>query len=104
MPKLSQSHIKSWRMLCPPFEEQKNIVASIHSQTSPLDVVLARVEKEIELLREYRTRLTSDVVTGKLDVRQAAARLPDDTPPEPTPDDVDAIPDDSDADEEEPIE
>ena len=36
-------------------------------------------EREISLLREYRTRLIADVVTGKLDVREAAARLP----PEP---------------------
>lgn len=34
-------------------------------------------EREISLLREYRTRLVSDVVTGKLDVREAAAKLPD---------------------------
>ena len=32
---------------------------------------------EIELLREYRTRLIADVVTGKLDVREAAADLPE---------------------------
>ena len=31
---------------------------------------------EIELLREYRTRLVADVVTGKLDVR-TTAQLPD---------------------------
>ena len=36
-----------------------------------------RAEREIDLLREYRTRLIADVVTGKLDVREAAARLPD---------------------------
>ena len=43
---------------------------------------IARLEREIELLREYRTRLVADVVTGKLDVREAAARLPevDDAP------------------------
>ena len=29
------------------------------------------------MLREYRTRLIADVVTGKLDVRAAAARLPE---------------------------
>ena len=28
-------------------------------------------------MQEYRTRLIADVVTGKLDVREAAARLPD---------------------------
>ena len=33
--------------------------------------------REIELLRELRTRLISDVVTGKLDVREASANLPD---------------------------
>ena len=31
--------------------------------------------RQIELLHEYRTRLIADVVTGKLDVREAAARL-----------------------------
>ena len=37
-----------------------------------------------DLLREYRTRLIADVVTGKLDVREAAARLPDEADePEP---------------------
>jgi len=35
------------------------------------------VEKEISLLREYRTRLVADVVTGKLDVRKAAEGLPE---------------------------
>ncbi len=41
-------------------------------------------QREINLLREYRTRLIADVVTGKLDVREAAARLPDEAEePEP---------------------
>jgi type I restriction enzyme S subunit len=40
--------------------------------------------KEISLLREYRSRLIADVVIGKLDVREAAARLPDEAEePEP---------------------
>ena len=40
-------------------------------------VGINRVRRKISLLREYRTRLISDVVTGKLDVREAAAALPD---------------------------
>ena len=53
-------------------------------------------EREIDLLREYRTRLIADVVTGKLDVREAAARLPDEVEePEPL-DEAEAL---SDADE-----
>ena len=39
----------------------------------------ARARRQIELLEEYRTRLVADVVTGKLDVREAAARLPHDS-------------------------
>ena len=53
-----------------------------------MNTAISRLEREIELLREYRTRLVADVVTGKLDVREAAARLPDEAAPdthEPTP-------------------
>ena len=39
-----------------------------------------RKHREIELLREYRTGLIVDVVTGKLDVRDAAAELTDSIP------------------------
>ncbi len=37
-------------------------------------------------MQDYRTRLTADVVTGKLDVREAAARLPDGPVEEAVPD------------------
>lgn len=40
---------------------------------------LSKADALIDLLREYRTRLIADVVTGKLDVREAAASLPDET-------------------------
>ena len=48
--------------------------------TSP---TIARTE--IALMQEYRTRLTADVVTGKLDVRPAAAQLPELTSSTPEP-------------------
>ena len=46
------------------------------SEPASLDTAIARTEREIALMQEYRTRLTADVVTGKLDVRAAAAHLP----------------------------
>ncbi|HDO33490.1 MAG TPA: hypothetical protein ENH08_00010, partial [Chromatiales bacterium] len=56
---------------------------------------------EISLLREYRTRLIADVVTGKLDVREAALRLQDEAeepgPPDALTDAADAATDDLDA-------
>jgi type I restriction enzyme S subunit len=60
-----------------PTSEQQAIVVFIHSETRDLSTAKSRLEREIELLREYRTRLVADLVTGKLDVREAATRLPD---------------------------
>lgn len=61
----------------PPMHEQKRIYEYIETETSSFNVAIEKAEKEIELLREYRKRLVTDVVTGKLDVRKAAANLPD---------------------------
>ena len=49
----------------------------MHAELARLDRVLGRVACEIDLIREYRTRLVADVVTGQLDVRDAAAGLPE---------------------------
>lgn len=59
-----------------PASEQQAIVDFIHLETRDLSTAKTRLEREIELLREYRTRLVADVVTGKLDVREVATRLP----------------------------
>jgi type I restriction enzyme S subunit len=61
----------------PPPAERAEIISYIHEQSERIEKTIARYEREITLLREYRTRLTADVVTGKLDVRSAAAHLPD---------------------------
>ncbi len=60
----------------PPVGEQAQIAKRAEAETMQFDMRIHRLEREIELLREYRTRLVADVVTGKLDVREAAARLP----------------------------
>jgi type I restriction enzyme, S subunit len=72
----------------PPFDEQRRISAEVDSALARFDIAIARLEREIELLREYRTRLVADVVTGKLDVREAAARLPDEAVPDVVEDDA----------------
>ena len=59
----------------PPRAEQCSILTGLAGELSDIKNAISRFEREIELLREYRTRLIADVVTGKLDVREAAARL-----------------------------
>ena len=60
-----------------PALEQRLVVRHIEASTAALKTVTDQARREISLLREYRTRLIADVVTGKFDVREAAALLPD---------------------------
>ena len=48
----------------PPRSEQDQIMAKVTSQTSQLRAAIARARRQIDLLREYRTRLIADVVTA----------------------------------------
>lgn len=61
----------------PSLTEQQAIIEYLDKATADIDTAIARTRRQIELLQEYRTRLIADVVTGKLDVRAAATRLPD---------------------------
>lgn len=63
-----------------PLEEQKEIAEYITTAVAKIDNALPVFQKEIELLREYRTRLISDVVTGQIDVRDVV--IPEYTPEE----------------------
>ena len=74
---IKASKLPQLKIACPPVDEQQAIVAHIAHCSSPIDLHQTSVSREIELLCEYRTRLIADVVTGKLDVREAAAKLPD---------------------------
>lgn len=64
----------------PSLQEQQAILDSVTIEQRPILVSISLLEREIELLREYRNRLVADVVTGKLDVREVAARFPDQVP------------------------
>ena len=61
----------------PPFKEQARIADAIEQARHDIEGTVGQIRHEIELLHEYRTRLIADLVTGKLDVREAAARLPE---------------------------
>lgn len=61
--------IKNYLIGIPPLEEQNQIFKYIEKESKTIDYTISRTEKEIELIQEYRTRLISDVVTGKIDVR-----------------------------------
>jgi type I restriction enzyme S subunit len=64
-------------LIAPPYDEQIAMFEWTDGETKHLTSAIVRAEREIDLLREYRTTLSAEVVTGKLDVREAAKRLPD---------------------------
>ncbi|MFZ3136964.1 MAG: restriction endonuclease subunit S [Thermodesulfovibrionales bacterium] len=77
MPIINQDETKRLPALLPPINEQSVIAVHIEKEIKPFTDSIARTEREIALMQEYRTRLIADVVTGKLDVREAAKKLPD---------------------------
>ena len=75
---LTGERLRAHRFPFPPGAEQQAIVAHLDRATAALDAAIARTRRQRELVAEYRTRLVADVATGKLDVREAAPRLPAD--------------------------
>ena len=67
------------RLPVPSAGEQEAIIEYLGKATSDIEAAIVRARRQTELVQEYRTRLIADVVTGKLDVRAAAAQLPDET-------------------------
>jgi len=79
MPKVNREALANCLLWYPGPQEQSQIIGFIAREGAPFDITISRLEHEIEFLREYRTRLVADVVTGKLDVRAAASQLPDES-------------------------
>lgn len=77
MPRADWTFIGNLLIVYPPTEgEQLEIVSAIGRQTEALQSAIDRAKREIDLVREYRTRLIADVVTGKVDVRGLASTEP----------------------------
>ena len=57
----------------PPLPEQREIMAYLDAEGAKTDKAIAAVTRQIGLLKEYRTRLISDAVTGRIDLRKAVA-------------------------------
>jgi hypothetical protein len=77
MPKVNREALAGGWLWFPSLTAQDAILTFIRESVTPFDTAIHQAHREISLLREYRSRLIADVVTGKLDVREAAARLPD---------------------------
>ena len=69
LPSMTQQDLGNHPVALPPMDEQELIIQFIEEESKLIDQAIIRAQREIELMREYRTRLISDVVTGQVDVR-----------------------------------
>jgi len=75
----NKSTMGKFHIPLPNLQEQNSILFDIERSTSPIDQTVTQSERQIVLLQEFRIRLIADVVTGKLDVREAARWISDET-------------------------
>jgi len=68
-PHMNAEELGSTLVVCPPVAEQNAIAAFLDRETGRIDSLIEKVNKSINLLREYRTALISAAVTGKIDIQ-----------------------------------
>ena len=76
MPKINQEEMGATLVLVPPKEEQEQIVNLIRVKCAKIQILIEKVNFQIDSIISLRTRLISDVVTGQVDVR--GIKVPDD--------------------------
>lgn len=63
----------------PPLAEQHEIARFAGAVSEQHASAKRQLQRQVDLMREYRIRLVADVITGKVDVRKATANLPHET-------------------------
>lgn len=69
LPRLSISNLRKIVVTCPPIQEQTAIVDHLDHLCGKIDGLISKSGEVIDTLREYRSALITDAVTGKIDVR-----------------------------------
>lgn len=67
---LNRNYIHAMKFVFPPIIEQTQIAKYLDYKTSLIDKLVTDKRKSNEYLKEYRATLISNVVTGKVDVRE----------------------------------
>ncbi|OGW13731.1 MAG: hypothetical protein A2W77_08295 [Nitrospinae bacterium RIFCSPLOWO2_12_39_16] len=68
---LTREKLKEIKIVCPPKNEQEQIVTYLDKKSSSMDEIIQKIQPQIEKLKEYRQALISNVVTGKVRVDES---------------------------------
>lgn len=69
-PKLSQEKLSSVKLPVPPVEEQQCISSELNRRIPLVDSSIIEIENNISDLKSYKTSIITEVVTGKVDLRE----------------------------------
>jgi type I restriction enzyme S subunit len=69
IPHITQKDISDFQITIPPIKEQEQIVEHLDTRIKEIDDLVLMEKNKIDLLKEYRQSLISEVITGKIDVR-----------------------------------
>ena len=61
----------------PPAAERKRVTTFLQYSSNEFDTTISHIQKQVQSMNDYRTRLIADVVTGQIDVRNAVPQLPE---------------------------
>jgi len=70
VPMISQEQLANLYFINPPISEQEEIARFVTEKTYIINNTIIKVQKEIDILKEYRQALIFEAVTGKIDVRE----------------------------------
>jgi type I restriction enzyme S subunit len=73
VPHVSPDQVVSFPIPQPPIDEQRRIVKYLDMRCSQIDTLIAKANEVVATLRECRSALITDAVTGKIDVRESVA-------------------------------
>ena len=65
---LNWGELRKLSCVLPPLPEQRAIVSYIEAQTANIDKLINAYQQQVERIKEYKQRLISDAVTGKMNV------------------------------------
>ena len=66
IPIINTKYLQNFSVACPPLSEQKNIVTFLDSKCSEIDAISADIQKEIEILEQYKRSVITEAVTKGL--------------------------------------
>lgn len=69
-PNIGKGDFRKILLIIPPKDEQTQIVNYLVTEMNRIDLVISKIEREIEIVEEYKTSIIAEAVTGKIDVRK----------------------------------